>query len=143
LDMGERPWLGREERGRDHEVFGGGAVAVKAGEGIYGVADRWCLHARAERHNDARELVGGRGGEAPLWPVELIAGDRGGVDLDQRFAGGRLRGRDPLVAKLPGVAEGVQADRVHVRLGHGRTPSRARAAWSAELTRALICPRSR
>ena len=86
LEVVERLRLRRERRGRNDGVLGGRAVAVERRQREDLVAGRDSVHVRADRLDHARELVRRRRRKPVDRPLELVAGERGGVDPDERLA---------------------------------------------------------
>ncbi len=124
LDVTERSRLRREDPCGDDCVLGGGAVAVEAGERVHRLADLDIGHVGGNRHDDPGELVRRDCGKTVDGPVELVPGDRGGVDADERLTRPWPRDLDLLDGKLGGAAGRVQADRRH-RPGAGRRIGRS------------------
>jgi hypothetical protein len=94
LHVVERGRLGRETAGRHGGVHRGDAVSVEAGQRVHRFADRDRLEAVGDSGNDPGELVGRGSGKAIDGPVELVAGNGGGVDLYECCPGMQARSLD-------------------------------------------------
>ena len=113
LDGAECTRLATENLRRDRNVFGGGAVSIEWRERVDGISRNHIGHTRGDVHDDARDLVRRDRGKAVDGPFELVPGQRGGMDADERLAGLELRNGDLVECEVIGASGSVQAHRAH------------------------------
>ncbi len=104
IDIAQLARFGRQEKPGHSRVLGRGAVPVEAREGVHRLADAEIVHLGSQPGNDARQFVGWDRRQAVDGPGQLIAGDGGRIDADQRLTCFRPRRPDLLVPDVLGAA---------------------------------------
>ena len=105
--------LGREDLHRHEGVLSGNAIAIEG---------RKCEHLGAGREpigvfgEDARQLIGRYGGQPVSWPLQLVTGDRGSMDLHQHLARTGLRLLYVVQPEILDPARRMQSDSTHGKL---------------------------
>jgi hypothetical protein len=130
--MRQAPRFRREERSRDGRVLGGDAVAVERGQREDLVALAEVTHVRRDLGDDAGEFIRRDRGQPVDRPRQLVAGERGGMDTDERLA----RPREMYVELLHDESLSVETDGSHPKY-------RRRSLHSPPSTAAIARPAPR